>query len=93
MAANFCTLSSRIVAGTVRKTVSRSCAVASRNMASQVELTSVRYKEQESRGSYAALEEQDIKHFENILGKPRVISDLTDLEGHKTDRIGIVRGW
>ena len=61
-----------------------------RNYSSQVELTSKRYKV--SRGNYAALTGKDVEYFESILDKSRVVTDPSDLEGHNTDWLHMVRG-
>jgi len=59
---------------------------------SDVELTSVRYKDHVQRGNYAKLESQDIAYFKDLLGKTRVVTDTSDLEGHNVDWLKIVRG-
>jgi hypothetical protein len=63
-----------------------------RFFSSQVELTSVRYKDHVKRGDFATLTEGHISFFEGLLGKPRVLTDPSDLEQHNTDWLRIVRG-
>jgi hypothetical protein len=59
---------------------------------SDVELTSVRYKDQVQRGQYAKLEPEDVAFFRDFLGKNRVITDSDDLASHNVDWLRMVRG-
>ncbi|CAG7727290.1 unnamed protein product [Allacma fusca] len=63
-----------------------------RGFASQVQapLTSERYKV--TRGNFAALNDKDLGYFESLLGKTRVLTEESDLEGHNTDWLHMVRG-
>ncbi|XP_069692075.1 D-2-hydroxyglutarate dehydrogenase, mitochondrial isoform X1 [Periplaneta americana] len=58
---------------------------------SKVELTSVRYPGVK-RGNYAQLSDKHVQHFQSILPKERVITDLSDVESYNVDWLGMVRG-
>nr|XP_045618024.1 D-2-hydroxyglutarate dehydrogenase, mitochondrial-like isoform X2 [Procambarus clarkii] len=54
------------------------------------ELTSKRY--QVKRGQFSHINGDDMNFFTDLLDPHRVITDETELEGHNTDWLGMVRG-
>ncbi|XP_068231381.1 D-2-hydroxyglutarate dehydrogenase, mitochondrial [Palaemon carinicauda] len=54
------------------------------------ELTSVRYNV--DRGKFSQVCQEDIDFFINLLDRHRVVLEESDLEGHNTDWLGMVRG-
>ncbi|GLV38637.1 D-2-hydroxyglutaric acid dehydrogenase [Carabus blaptoides fortunei] len=56
------------------------------------ELTKDRYPHVH-RGDYAELAECHVRHFTNILGDTRVLTDTTDVQGYNVDWIKNVRGY
>jgi hypothetical protein len=61
-------------------------------VASPVELTSVRYKDEVIRGNYSTITAEDISYFQDLLGKDSVSRNPAELERHNVDYYGLVRG-
>lgn len=61
------------------------------NYSSHAALTKDRYKVQ--RGKYASLTDKDVRVFEEIVGKTRILTDDADVEAYNVDWLRSVRGF
>ena len=59
---------------------------------SEVEFTSVRYKDEVFRGNYSKVRDDDISVFQDIVGEEGVCRNLVELESHNTDYYHLVKG-